>query len=122
MLSKSELWQLVEPLVQEVGLSLFDIDLPSGRGGILRITVAAQEASSEGVSIDDCAKVSKKISALDRFEEVIPPRVTLEVSSPGVNRRLRRPEHFQGAIGEHVKLKVYDHERNEKESLIGMLL
>ncbi len=122
MLSKTELWDLIEPVVQEQSLTLFDIDLPSGRGGILRITVAAGEGASDGVGIDDCTKVSKRISALDRFEEVIPPRVTLEVSSPGVNRRLRRPEHFQGAIGEHIKLKVYDRERNEKENLVGVLL
>lgn len=113
MLSKSKLWALIEPAVKAEGLELFDLDLPSAKSGVLRIYISrstsgrpSPEGERGGVDLDDCVLISRKLSNMTEFEEMLPERITLEVSSPGVNRRLRRPEHFAGAIGEHVSLKI----------------
>lgn len=118
MASRSELWELVEPVVAEAGLVLFDIDLPSGKGGIMRIYIASSEKAQ--VTIDDCAKISKELGALDDFDAMLPERTTLEVSSPGVNRKLRRQEHFSDAVGERIKVKVCD-ENNKRHTFKGVL-
>ncbi len=119
MLRRSELEELIKPIAEEFGLKLFDIDLPSAAGGILRITIMKEKAG-EPVGVEDCAKVSRKLSAVDRFEDILPPNVVLEVSSPGVNRKLRTPEHFEGAVGEHLKVKAFNAE-NKKDTLCGVL-
>jgi hypothetical protein len=53
-----------------------------------------------GVSLDQCARVAKKLLDLDEQHPFVPKGCELEVSSPGINRRLRRPEHFSSAVGE----------------------
>jgi ribosome maturation factor RimP len=58
-----------------------------------------------GVSFEDCTRVSKRILDVDEETGLIPEGCLLEVSSPGVNRRLRRAEHFEGAVGERVRVK-----------------
>ena len=90
---------LVEPLVDEVGASLYDIEYA---GGILRITVE-QEG---GVGIDTIGKLTRKISHLFDEEDPMPGAYTLEVSSPGLERPLRTPEHFAGAVGSVVAIKT----------------
>ena len=118
--SKKALWDLIAPLALEEGLEIFDIDLPAKQRGVLRVSICKQGDLSSGVGIDDCARVSRKITALDRIKAVLPEDVSLEVSSPGINRRLRRPEHFSGAVGEHVKVKILSSE-NKKTTLVGTL-
>jgi ribosome maturation factor RimP len=63
-----------------------------------------------GVSLDQCARVAKRLLDLDEQDPFVPDGCELEVSSPGINRRLRRPEHFVSAVGERVKIKF----RNDK--------
>lgn len=58
-----------------------------------------------GVSFEDCTRVSKRILDVDEETGLIPEGCLLEVSSPGINRRLRRAEHFEGAVGERVRVK-----------------
>ena len=108
MLSAEELWNVIEPLVKERGLELFDVDAPRSLKGTLRVFVAGHGGDTRGVRLEDCASVSKGISGLPNFEEICPGECLLEVSSPGVNRRLRRPEHFERAIGERVKVVTHD--------------
>lgn len=140
MLAVNDLWNLIEPVVQAEGLQLYDIEFGgSGTGGVLRVTLwrsgsqngsgssSSVSESSEngsgrvesGVSIDDCAVVSRKISAIDRFEDILPAKTTLEVSSPGINRKLRRKKHFGWASGERVKLRVLLDDG--EDSLVGIL-
>lgn len=90
---------LVEPLVEQAGASLYDIEYA---GGVLRITVE-QEG---GVGIDTIGKLTRKISHLLDDEDPLPGAYTLEVSSPGLERTLRTPEHFAGAVGSLVALKT----------------
>jgi ribosome maturation factor RimP len=65
----------------------------------------SSEGGKGGITFEDCVRVSKRLLDLDEQEELIPAHCTLEVSSPGINRSLRLPDHFVGAIGERVRVK-----------------
>jgi ribosome maturation factor RimP len=121
--SGSSVWERVRRVAEEVGVELFDIDFPSeggGHSGVLRVYIMRTKPSETpvegiegddrrpGVSLEDCARVSKKLIDIDEQEGIIPDNCSLEVSSPGINRRLRLPDHFRGAVGERVKVKYRD--------------
>ena len=108
MATTAEIWQFLKESVGEHGFSLFDVDVPSGGRGVLRVYLAQQDQTPDGINLDDCAAVGKALSASDALDALIPGDITIEVSSPGVNRRLRRPDHFQGAVGERVKLRFFE--------------
>jgi ribosome maturation factor RimP len=90
---------LVAPLVAEVGAEIYDIEFS---GGTLAITVD----QPGGVGIDVIGSLSRSISHLLDDEDPIPGQYTLEVSSPGLERPLRRPEHYQRSIGSQVTVKT----------------
>ncbi len=71
-------------------------------GGLLRIYID----SAESITVDDCARVSHAVSAVLDERDPIPGEYTLEVSSPGLDRVLRRREHFVRFAGEDVKLET----------------
>jgi ribosome maturation factor RimP len=91
---------IVEPLLSQRGLQLYDIEQ---QGSVLRITADGPG----GVSLDTLGELSKDVSrALDEVDP-IPGRYTLEVSSPGVERRLRTAAHFALAVGETVAVRTH---------------
>jgi ribosome maturation factor RimP len=118
VLSRLEIWSGLEKVVAEQGLRLFDLEMPSRCSGILRvfITSAGQVDSTKngycGASIDDCAAVSRKIASHPDFRELL-DYYSLEVSSPGVNRNLKRPEHFAEAVGERIKITAHETDGSE---------
>ncbi len=90
---------LVTPLLQEAGLSLYDLELA---GGVLRVLVDRDG----GADIDALSEVARRLSrALDEHDP-IQGRYTLEVSTPGLERPLRIAAHFRGALGSEVKVKT----------------
>lgn len=92
--------QLVAPLLEGRDLRLYDVE---HTGATLRVLVDRPG----GIDIDVLAQVTRELSsALDDVEPV-PGRYTLEVSSPGLERPLRRPEHFTAAIGAEVRVKTH---------------
>ena len=95
-----ELETLVQPVVEAAGLELVEVQFHGGRGGVLRVTVDREG----GVDLDAIAEVSERISRRLDVEGFDPGPYTLEVSSPGVERPLRRPEEFARRIGEAVKV------------------
>ena len=99
-----EYWDYVEPIVRAEGFELFDIEIPSSRSKVVRLYIWRGKGTQGGVLLDDCARVSKKITNNERFEDLFPDDALLEVSSPGVNRKLRRAEHFKDAVGERVRI------------------
>jgi ribosome maturation factor RimP len=99
-----------------------------GRTGTEKIPTEIIETDSEentdrgGISFEDCVRVSKRLLDLDEKQQLIPEHCTLEVSSPGINRRLRRPEHFAGAVGERVRVKFRDNSTGVTQVLCGQVV
>ncbi len=106
MLSKAEIWERVSVLAQQGGCRVFDIEYPSGPRGVFRVFLCNSEGKTSGVGHEQCAALTRKLCDLEDIEELAPGECSIEVSTPGINRRLSRPEHFVGAIGERVKLVV----------------
>lgn len=103
MTDVAELITLLEPDIRSLGYELVDLELNTGgRNSVLRLFID----SESGITLDDCAKVSHQVSALLDVEDPIPGNYSLEVSSPGVNRRLRRYEDFERFVGERVKIEL----------------
>ena len=91
---------LVAPPLLEAGFELFDVEQA---GNVLRVTVDRPG----GVDLDAIGEATKRVSSvLDEHDDLLPDRYLLEVSSPGIERTLRRPEHFRGALGATVALKT----------------
>ena len=104
----ADIWDVVEPYLAEERLELDDLELTGqGRGRILRVTV-----DGEGVDVDRLADLSRGLSRLLDHETDMQDSYQLEVSSPGLERKLRRPSHFQKSVGREVKAKVSLGERN----------
>lgn len=86
------------------GLSVWDVELAgSGRRRVLRIYID----KPGGVTLDDCERISQQVGAVLDAEDVVPGEsYQLEVSSPGVERRLTRPDHFELCRGQKVRLQL----------------
>jgi ribosome maturation factor RimP len=88
---------LIRPLIEQSGYTIYDVEFV---GRTLRVSIERPDGT---VSIDDCVETSRMINPLLDVEDVIPGgRYELEVSSPGLDRPLRRPEHFTRTIGEKI--------------------
>jgi len=115
---QSHLWDLFEPVVNGMGFDLIEIEhFPNPKHGVLRLFIDREG----GVTIDDCADVSRQISALIDVEDPIRGQFNLEVSSPGLDRPLRRLKDFQRFTGSLVKLKTVvplEGQRNFKGRLL----
>lgn len=95
---------LARPIVEEKGCSLWDVEYVKEAGEwFLRLYID----KADGVSIDDCEAVSRPVSDLLDEKDPIPGSYTFEVSSAGLERVLRRPEHFASCMGRKVDVKLY---------------
>tara|TARA_R110002096_G_scaffold209791_3_gene396968 strand:- start:5790 stop:6242 length:453 start_codon:yes stop_codon:yes gene_type:complete len=102
-MTSDELQKLLEPSVERLGYELADLEMRlSGKGGLIRLTID----QPEGIDLDDCEKVSHAVSALLDVEDPVPGNYNLEVSSPGLDRKLTKVEHFQRFEGETVKITM----------------
>src|SRR6478672_175711 len=90
------------------GLEIFDIQFRrEAPGMVLRIQIdrpGPAASADESVSVDDCAHVSRDLSAILDVDDVVPTAYTLEVSSPGLDRPLKRPDDYRRFAGRRVKL------------------
>ena len=94
---------LLEPTIERLGYELVDLEVRLGGGGGL---VRAFIDKPTGIDLDDCEKVSLAVSALLDVEDPVPGNYNLEVSSPGLERKLTKPTHFQRFAGETVKVQM----------------
>lgn len=102
-MTRADLRKLLEPGVSAMGFELVDVEMAgSHHSPTLRVYID----SPRGVNVDDCAKVSRQLSALLDVEDPLPGQYTLEVSSPGLDRPLVKPEDFRRFVGETVKVKM----------------
>jgi ribosome maturation factor RimP len=100
--------ELAEPLADELGIYLYDLQLGGGKRLVIRLRVErkSKQGSTDGVTIDECAVLSRRLEQLLDLEDTVPEEYALEVSSPGLERELKQPRHFEGALGEHVRVQV----------------
>ncbi len=110
-----DIWKVVEPYLAAEKLELYDLELTGrGRGRTLRVTV-----DGEDVNIDRLADLSRGISRLLDHETDLDGQYQLEVSSPGLERKLKRKPHFVKAVGREVVVKVS--QGDSKTTLRGVL-
>lgn len=98
-------FSIVKPIAEEYGLNIWDVIFEKeGINWFLRIYL---DKNNGAVTIDDCEKISNRVS--DKLDELDPIEQSyyLEVSSAGLGRKLRKEEHFLKLIGEQISLKLY---------------
>lgn len=101
-----QLRQFAHEVASREGCVLYDLEFREGPGRTLRVFIDKEPG---GVSIDDCANVSRGLNLRLDVEDVIPGGAyDLEVSSPGLDRKLTQLWHFQKAVGQTVQLKYKD--------------
>ena len=111
---------LLEPTVEALGFELWGLEyLSQGRYTTLRLYIDAEK----GVTVDDCAEVSRHVSAVLDVEDPITGEYTLEVSSPGVDRLLFRLDQYPTYVGEWIELRLrvpFEGRRKFKGTLKGV--
>lgn len=95
--------EMLRPAVEETGLELLGIEFVSaGKHSTLRVYIDHEN----GITVDNCADVSRQISAILDVEDPISTEYNLEVSSPGLDRPLFEKSHFEAVVGETVEVKL----------------
>ena len=97
-----QLKELLAPVVEDLGYTLWGVQYLQGRGAVLRLFIA----HDDGINVDDCALVSHEVSGVLDVEDPIPGDYNLEVSSPGLDRPLFELSHFERYQGESVQLTL----------------
>jgi len=102
-----ELARLLEPTVEQLGYELADLELRvAGREGVIRVFIDKPEGSGESVGLADCETVSRQVSAVLDVEDPLPGHYVLEVSSPGLDRKLTKPAHFRRYVGDDIRVQL----------------
>ncbi len=97
------LYAIIEPITSDHGLELVEVQYRQEQHGwVLRITIYKEE----GVSIDDCARVSRETAHVLDVEDIIPYKYHLEVSSPGLDRPLSTPRDFERNVGRKINITL----------------
>jgi len=117
---QQELIDLIQPIVEGLGFVFWGIEyMGQGKFSTLRIFID----SPKGIDVENCAEVSRQVSAVMDVEDPISSEYTLEVSSPGVDRLLFTQEQFTTYTGEKVQIKLrapFDGRRNFKGQIKGV--
>jgi ribosome maturation factor RimP len=112
-----EVSDLIEPILDEIGFRLVDVEYLSDRGRwVLRIYIDKEG----GVTIDDCAKVSSELGDLIDIKNIIDHEYVLEVSSPGLNRPIKKEADFISVMGKKIRVKTRM-PINERKNFVGYL-
>jgi len=96
---------IVGPIASDLRLDVYDIER---RGGTIRITLDSAPGSETGINLDEIALATRLISRQLDEDDPIPGHYTLEVTSPGLERQLRTPAHFQREVGKSVTIRLSD--------------
>lgn len=116
----ARIWELAAPLAETQGMEIIDIELRregSRSGRVLRLYLDKEG----GPNMEELSQVSRELSALLDVHDVVEGAYTLEVSSPGINRPLKLPEHFERFIGKTVRVRTRDLVQGRR-SFLGTLL
>jgi ribosome maturation factor RimP len=115
--------EIVEGILAPLGMALVDLEYRrEGRDMVVRLFLERQEG---GISLDDCASVSRELSDILDVEDFMPERYTLEVSSPGICRPLKKVADYQRFVGSLIKVKTFetltDDGGNKRKTFLGTL-
>jgi ribosome maturation factor RimP len=117
-LAGSKLRQLLQPVIEALGCTIWGLDMHAGgKPKLLRIYI---DRDTGVVNVDDCERVSRQVSALLDVEDVIQGEYVLEVSSPGIDRSLYDLSQYKQYIGKVISLRLrfpYEGRRNYKGCL-----
>ena len=115
--------EIAEPLAKSFGYILWDVEyVKEGADMILRITIDTD--AEGGITIDDCEKMHRAIDPLLDEADPIEDAYMLAVSSPGVERELTQPMHFERMAGEEVEVRLYaavDGTKTYRGELVGLI-
>jgi ribosome maturation factor RimP len=96
-----------EPELQGLGYELVEVEFaPGPGGGTLRFYIDKPQVTDEGIDAEDCAKVSHHLLDSIEADDPLPGDYSIEVSSPGLDRALRTPEHFARFVESRVKVEL----------------
>lgn len=113
---------VAKPILDSMGLELVDIEFGRlGRDAVLRLYIDKEG----GVMLDDCAELSRELSMILDVEDVIASNYTLEVSSPGLDRPLKKQADYDRFVGRLIKVRTYqpflDDSGNKRKTFLGKL-
>ena len=117
---RDALTALLQPVVEGLGCELWELEYSPGRGNAL-LRVYIDTTAHEGITVEDCERVSRAISDVLDEADPIPGNYTLEVSSPGIERPLRTARHFAPYPGEKVFVEMV-HPIDERRRFNGRLV
>ena len=115
----SRIWELATQIADGEAMEVIDVELRregTRAGRVLRLYLDKEG----GPSVDDLGRVSRQLSELLDAQDIVEGSYTLEVSSPGINRPLKKPEHFQRFIGKRVRIRTGDM-IDGRRSFLGIL-
>jgi ribosome maturation factor RimP len=116
--TREKLISLLEPEIESLGYELAELEINLSDGhGMLRLYIDRPE----GIAVEDCARVSQQVSGLLDVEDPIAGDYQLEVSSPGADRKLVKPEHFDRFAGSMIKVRLRNLVNNRRR-IRGQLL
>ena len=110
--------KLLEPKIQEIGYDLYDVEYAKeGKNYFLRIIID----KPEGIDLNDCEKVNNEINDILDQADYIKEQYFLEVSSPGIERILKKDKHLEKNIGKEVNIKLFKKDENGIKEYQGIL-
>ena len=115
--------EIAERLASSLGMELVEVEYKrEGRAMVLRVYLDREG----GVTLDDCSAVSRELSEILDVEDIVPGHYTLEVSSPGLNRPLKKADDYERYTGRLVRVKTFellpDDAGNPRKTFTGELL
>lgn len=108
---------LIEPVVESAGAELVELEVA---GSSARPVVRAYVDTESGVTLDECARLSRLVEAALESSGTVPERYVLEVSSPGLERPLTRRRHFERHLGREIQVRLY-RKRDDRKRFVGTL-
>ena len=110
--------ELVKPIIENIGYDLYDVEYAKeGKNYFLRIFID----SNKGIDLNDCEKVNNEIVGKLDEKDYIKDKYFLEVSSPGIERVLRKEKHLKDNIGNKINVKLFRKDEEGKKEYSGKL-
>ena len=124
MTAGDELERVLEDAVERLGFELVDLEKAGGRGRpVLRLRIDRPDSEpGSGVTVDDCARVSRALEEMLEAREDLPATYVLEVSSPGVERPIRKRRDFERFVGREIRVRGFAPLVEGSRQLTGILL